>query len=119
MDNSMAQLKIETGDSGLGSFSSFQRRIEFHPARKPFSGIGSSCGGGDFKLETLNPGVSDPMRNGSGSGHGHQQIKKVDGSELWDSGLDPELSFDITFRRIVSSCDYGVLTVIVLLRGLY
>ncbi|KAK4858338.1 hypothetical protein QYF36_014881 [Acer negundo] len=103
MENLMTQVKIEAGgggysDSGVGSFSSFQRRIEFHPARKPFSGLSSGGGGGgDFKLETLNPGTSDPARTGSITG---QSGKKADGSELWDSGLDPELSFGITFRRI-------------------
>ncbi|KAL5842060.1 hypothetical protein ACOSQ3_012663 [Xanthoceras sorbifolium] len=108
MENLMTQVRIEAGgggysDSGVGSFSSFQRRIEFHPARKPFSGIssgGGDGGGGDFKLETLNPGASDHARSGSGTSQGHQSGKKADGSELWDNGLDPELSFGITFRRI-------------------
>ncbi|KAK2646741.1 hypothetical protein Ddye_021936 [Dipteronia dyeriana] len=104
MENLMTQVKIEAGgggysDSVVGSFSSFQRRIEFHPARKPLFGLSSGGGGGarDFKLETLNPGTSDPARTGSSTG---QSGKKPDGSELWDSGLDPELSFGITFRRI-------------------
>lgn len=95
----MTEVKVETiSDSGVGSFTmSLQRRIEFHPARKPFSGFSNGGGdGGDFKLETLNPSSSsDHTRPGSG-----HQAKKVDGSELWDNGLDPELSFGTTFRRI-------------------
>lgn len=98
----MTEVKVETiSDSGVGSFTmSLQRRIEFHPARKPFSGFSNGGGdGGDFKLETLNPSSnSDHTKAGSG----HQVAKKVDCSELWDNGLDPELSFGTTFRRIVS-----------------
>lgn len=95
----MTGVKVEAiSDSGVGSFTmSLQRRIEFHPARKPFSGFTNGGGdGGDFKLETLNPSSnSDHTKPGSGP-----QAKKVDGSELWDNGLDPELSFGTTFRRI-------------------
>lgn len=78
----------------------FQRRIEFHPVRKPFKGFGK--GGGDFKLETLNPSTSDSRRQGSNKGQSALGGKKTDGSENFDTGLDPELSFGITFRRIVS-----------------
>jgi ubiquitin carboxyl-terminal hydrolase 36/42 len=74
------------------------RRIEFHPARKAFKGF--SNGGGDFRLETLNPGSSSEQRR-SGSSPG-LTVKKVDGSEFLENGLDPELSFGITVRRIVS-----------------
>ncbi|KAL9445537.1 hypothetical protein AB3S75_018520 [Citrus x aurantiifolia] len=100
MENLMTGVKVEAiSDSGLGSFTmSLQRRIEFHPARKPFSGFSNGGGddGGDFKLETLNPSSSSDHTK-PGSGH---QAKKVNGSELWDNGLDPELSFGTTFRRI-------------------
>lgn len=95
----MTEVKVETiSDSGVGSFTmSLQRRIEFHPARKPFSGFSNGGGdGGDFKLETLNPS-SNSDHTKAGSGH---LAKKVDCSELWDNGLDPELSFGTTFRRI-------------------
>ena len=86
-----------------GSSSLFQRRIEFHPARRPYKGFGKNgCGGGgggDFRIETLNPSASsDPVRTGFGSG----QPKKSDASEVSDGGLDLELSFGITFRTIVS-----------------
>lgn len=76
-----------------------QRRIEFLPARKTFKGFDN--GDSDFKLETLNPcSSSDPRRAGSGtSGTGGN---KNDGSEFSEYGLDPELCFGMTFRRIVS-----------------
>ncbi|CAA3025438.1 ubiquitin carboxyl-terminal hydrolase 23 [Olea europaea subsp. europaea] len=75
----------------------FHRRIEFHLARKSFNGFSNSNSNG-FKLVTLNPGSS----NGFSS---EPQIaslsgKKVGRSELLENGLDPELSFGITFRRI-------------------
>jgi ubiquitin carboxyl-terminal hydrolase 36/42 len=81
-----------------GSSTALYRRIEFHPARKAFKGF--SNGGGDFRLETLNPGSSSEQRR-SGSSPG-LTVKKVDGSEFLENGLDPELSFGITVRRIVS-----------------
>lgn len=80
----------------------FNRKIEFQLARKPFTGF--SNGGGGFKLETLNPTKSDPHRPaGSNQGSGFSGFggKKPDGSaEFLDFGLDPELRFGITFRRI-------------------
>ncbi|CAL5328131.1 unnamed protein product [Camellia sinensis] len=83
--------------------SLFSRKVDFHPARKPFSGF--SNGGGGFRLETLNPTtISDPRRLGaSGQGSGQTGLvgKKPDWSEFLDVGLDPELTFGITFRRIV------------------
>nr|XP_009391112.1 PREDICTED: ubiquitin carboxyl-terminal hydrolase 23-like [Musa acuminata subsp. malaccensis] len=73
----------------------FQRRIEFHRARKPYSSFSSPDG--DFRLETLNPssgpdrpGVSAAAAVSSRSGEGR----------FYEHGLDPELSFRITFRRI-------------------
>ncbi|KAG6673443.1 hypothetical protein I3842_16G112600 [Carya illinoinensis] len=84
-----------------GSPALFHRRIEFHPARKPFKGFGNGGGGGDFKLETLNPGGgSDQRRSGSNTGQSGLAGKKGDGSEFLEHGLDPELSFGITVRRI-------------------
>ncbi|XP_030510661.1 ubiquitin carboxyl-terminal hydrolase 23 isoform X1 [Cannabis sativa] len=82
-------------DLSKGSSSStlFQRRIKFHPARKPFKGFRN--GGGDFRMETLNPSSSDSTLLGS-----VKVGKKSDGSEILENGLDPELSFEITFRRI-------------------
>ncbi|KAI3446753.1 hypothetical protein Pfo_003418 [Paulownia fortunei] len=70
----------------------FHRRIEFHVARKPFNGFGNNNSNG-FKLVTLNPNPEPHKASGSG--------KKCEKSlELSEIGLDPELSFEITFRRI-------------------
>ncbi|CAL5376225.1 unnamed protein product [Camellia sinensis] len=84
--------------------SLFSRKVDFHPAKKPFSGLSNGSGG--FRLEALNPTtISDPRRlGGSGQGSGQSGLtgKKPDGSEFLDVGLDPELSFGITFRRILS-----------------
>lgn len=101
----VTELKTHSVDSKLdpsnGSSSSlFQRRIEFHPARKPFKGF--SNGGGDFHIETLNPSSSDSTRAGFTQGQSVKGGKRVDGSEILENGVDPELSFGITFRRIVS-----------------
>ncbi|PSS13940.1 Ubiquitin carboxyl-terminal hydrolase [Actinidia chinensis var. chinensis] len=79
------------------------RRIDFQLAKKPFAGF--SNGDGGFRLETLNPSSSDPHKPG-GPNMGNAQScwtgagKRVDGSEFLDAGLDPEISFGITFRRI-------------------
>ncbi|KAL0427784.1 UNVERIFIED_CONTAM: Ubiquitin carboxyl-terminal hydrolase 23 [Sesamum latifolium] len=69
----------------------FHRRIEFHAARKPFNGFGNNSSNG-FKLVTLNPNSESQKASGSG--------KKCDKPELPEIGLDPELSFEISFRRI-------------------
>lgn len=92
--------KLDLSKGSSSSSSLFQRRIEFHPARKPFKGF--SNGGGDFRIETLNPSSSDSTRPGFSPGQSGKGGKKVDGSEILENGLDPELSFGITFRRIVS-----------------
>ncbi|MQM20075.1 hypothetical protein Taro_053089, partial [Colocasia esculenta] len=79
----------------------FKRRIEFHPARKPLSAFALS--GGDFHIETLNPssdsrGPAAPA--GDSASSSAAAGKRLDGGELHRSGLDPGLSFEITFRRI-------------------
>lgn len=78
----------------------FHRRVEFHLAPKPFSGF-SEGGNSGFKLVTLNPNSnsgskSEPQKAWSGSGKASEHS-----SEHNSNGLDPELSFTITFRRIV------------------
>ncbi|KAL1553778.1 ubiquitinyl hydrolase 1 [Salvia divinorum] len=70
----------------------FHRRIEFHLARKHYNGFGNESSNG-FKLVTLNP-TSGPLK---ASGLGKKNEKSSEHSE---AGLDPELSFEITFRRI-------------------
>ncbi|XP_020595308.1 ubiquitin carboxyl-terminal hydrolase 23-like, partial [Phalaenopsis equestris] len=82
----------------------FSRRIEFHPARRPYAGV--PLFSGDFRLEILNPGSADERKSASGSGaepstaengpHG----KRSTGGEFREHGLDPELSFRISFQRI-------------------
>ncbi|KAK7329937.1 hypothetical protein VNO77_24119 [Canavalia gladiata] len=69
------------------------RKIEFLPIKKPFKGFSN-----DFYIETLNPSSSES--GPSGSGASLATPKKHDGSELSEYGLDPELSFGITVRRI-------------------
>ena len=110
---SSAELRIEAAmeecsDLGNGLVASAspsvdlsKRRIKFHPARKPFNGF-KSCGGGDFRIETLNPGPDPKRVNGVGSGQLGVTGRKVDGTDMWENGLDPVLSLRITFRKIVS-----------------
>ncbi|KAK7388365.1 hypothetical protein VNO78_23181 [Psophocarpus tetragonolobus] len=66
----------------------FARKITFHHVKKPFKGFSN-----DFHIETLNPSSSEPGPSGSAS-------KKQDASEFSEYGLDPELSFGVTFRKI-------------------
>ncbi|KAL3840647.1 hypothetical protein ACJIZ3_025238 [Penstemon smallii] len=68
--------------------SSFHRNIEFHAARKQLNGFGDSENG--FKLVNLNPSASESDKAGN----------KFESSELLENGLDSEISFSITFRRI-------------------
>lgn len=78
----------------LADSAFLNRRIEFHQAKKPFGGFGNNSSNG-FKLVTLNP-TSEPH---AGSGL-NKKIEKS--SEFHENGLDPELTFEISFRRIVS-----------------
>lgn len=75
--------------------SLFCRRIEFHLARKPFTGF--SNGGVGFRLETLNPS-SRTQKPGSNQVNGPLPLV---GKKPEENGMDPELSFGIAFRRIV------------------
>lgn len=92
-----ASLEELSADLSNGSSALFHRRIEFHPARKPYRGFVN--GGGDFRIETLNPS-QDLARSGIKSGQSGLVGKKSEAFE--ESGLDPELSFAITFKSIVS-----------------
>ncbi|TKY54703.1 Ubiquitin carboxyl-terminal hydrolase 23 [Spatholobus suberectus] len=67
------------------------RKIHFLPVKKPFKGFSN-----DFHIETLNPSEPGPF----GSAASPAAPKKHDASEFSEYGLDPELSFGITFRRI-------------------
>ncbi|XP_050215299.1 ubiquitin carboxyl-terminal hydrolase 23 isoform X2 [Mercurialis annua] len=74
------------------------RRIEFHHARKQFNGFTNSIGN-DFRIETLNPD-SGPKRVALSSSQQSSLKKVIDGSDLLENAMDPELSFHITFRKI-------------------
>ncbi|KAH6828771.1 ubiquitin-specific protease 23 [Perilla frutescens var. hirtella] len=80
------------GPEGESDSTLFHRRIEFHQARKHFGGFENDSTNG-FKLVTLNPS-SEPVK---AFGWGKKTEKS---SEFSEAGLDPELSFEITFRRI-------------------
>lgn len=100
--NTNSDVVLGPSDSTSGG-SLFHRRIEFHLAKKPFTGF--SNGGGDFRLETLNPTTSDPQRpsaSNQGGGPSASAGKRPDGSDFSDVALDPELCFGTTFSRIVS-----------------
>ncbi|XP_042064832.1 uncharacterized protein LOC121808418 isoform X2 [Salvia splendens] len=70
----------------------FHRSIDFHQARKHYNGFGNESSS-DFKLVTLNP-TSGPLKPS-----GLEKITEKS-SEFSEAALDPELSFEITFRRI-------------------
>lgn len=92
---------------GFVSGAFLQRRIEFHPARKAISTVGSSFG--DVKIEKLNPNVSGSSQTMTGkdkllvtnAGSLVNAIRS-DVVEHREHLTDPEISFRITFRRIVS-----------------
>jgi ubiquitin carboxyl-terminal hydrolase 36/42 len=72
------------------------RKIDFVPNSKPFKGFSK-----DFHIETLNPTITSEQRQlVCVNGTSHPPPKKHDGSEFSEFGLDPELNFGITFRRI-------------------
>eukprot|EP00268_Persea_americana_P043304 TRINITY_DN434_c0_g1_i1.p1 TRINITY_DN434_c0_g1~~TRINITY_DN434_c0_g1_i1.p1 ORF type:complete len:872 (+),score=171.46 TRINITY_DN434_c0_g1_i1:153-2768(+) len=106
MTETMTEMKKSGDESSISSFKDnpFQRRIEFHLARKtsyPYSS--SSNAASDFHLETLNPS-SDRQRPGTSTGgcgpSGSAGKKSDGGGDILEHGLDPELRFEITFRRI-------------------
>jgi hypothetical protein len=77
-----------------------QRKIVFVPNCKPFKGFSN-----DFHIETLNPTTTSEQRQlVCVNGTSHPPPKKHDSSEFSEFGLDHELNFGITFRRIVSFC---------------
>ncbi|KAK8482608.1 hypothetical protein V6N11_066270 [Hibiscus sabdariffa] len=85
--------------SGSTTVDLSNRRIRFHPARKPLNGF-TGCGDVDFKIETLNPGSDAKRVNGMRSGQVGATGWKVDSSDMLENGLDPVLSLRITFRKI-------------------
>ncbi|KAJ3695441.1 hypothetical protein LUZ60_000818 [Juncus effusus] len=93
------------GGAGGAMEAMFHRRIEFHPARKPYSAV-SSAGASGFFLETLNPSSGKQMVQreaafGGEKANGAAPGKRMEGGhEFFEHGLDQELGFRITFRRI-------------------
>ncbi|RYR76829.1 hypothetical protein Ahy_A01g001363 isoform B [Arachis hypogaea] len=72
----------------------FHREIKFQLAKKPFKGFSS-----DYHIETLNPTTSE--HGTPSSAMSVTPAKRHDGSEFSEFGLDPELSFGITVRKIL------------------
>ncbi|CAL0307069.1 unnamed protein product [Lupinus luteus] len=90
----MIQTETQINSSDPSSSSSISvllhRKIEFLPAKKPFKGFSN-----DFHIETLNPTTtSEATLTLSAS------AKRNDVSEFSEFGLDPDLSFGITVRKI-------------------
>lgn len=88
----------------------FPGRGDLARDRRPFPPSGAS--GGDFRMESLNPSA-DPRGQASRSGGPVSSAaassssgvlgRKSDGGVFRPRGSDPEISFGITFRRIVSA----------------
>jgi ubiquitin carboxyl-terminal hydrolase 36/42 len=99
-----AELKMESGgniENGSKDDSTLKRRIKFQLATKQYIGFKNNTS--DFKIETLNPGYNSRKRPFAFEHHHPgQSVKKVDGSDFVENGLDPELCFGISFRKIVS-----------------
>ncbi|KAJ6731739.1 UBIQUITIN CARBOXYL-TERMINAL HYDROLASE [Salix purpurea] len=86
-------------ENGSKDDSTLKRRIKFQLATKQYSGFKNNTS--DFKIETLNPGYNSRKRPFSFEHHHPGQSgKKVDGSDFVENGLDPELCFGISFRKI-------------------
>lgn len=96
-----SDLVIGSSFSASSSVILSERKIKFHLATKPFNGF-KSCGRGDFRIETLNPGPDPKRVNGVGSGQVGVTGRKVDGADMLENGYDPVLSLRTTFRKIVS-----------------
>ncbi|CAL1358768.1 unnamed protein product [Linum trigynum] len=97
--SSMAAAEISVAStSSFVTAAMMQRKIEFHPARKQYSGLGTCR---DFPIETLNPDSSKrPARlEELTATMSRQVVKRGDGTtvDLWESEIS---SFDITFQRI-------------------
>ncbi|CAK7338208.1 unnamed protein product [Dovyalis caffra] len=101
ISSSEAELKIESGgnfENGSKVDSTLKRKIKFQLATKQYSGFKNSA---DFNIETLNPDNNSRKRPfGFERHHPGHSGKRVDGSDFVENGLDPELCFGITFRRI-------------------
>lgn len=104
----MGEAAIDRMEENLGrefednsSSSLFHRKIEFHLARKPYNGFISGKNNGGFQLETLNPNTETRRENGTVVGVGKKGGNGGDGAMMESSGMDPEVSFGIAFRKIM------------------
>lgn len=106
ISSSETELKIESGveiENGSKVYSTLERNVKFQLATTHCSGFKNSTA--DFKIETVNPDNNSRKRPfGFDHHHPGHSGKRVDGSDFVENGLDPELCFGITFRRIVSFC---------------
>nr|GEV68572.1 ubiquitin carboxyl-terminal hydrolase 23 [Tanacetum cinerariifolium] len=80
------------------------RRIEFHLARKPFTGFTKDKGDGTFRIETLNPDQNQAQVQTSGSGQngGGLSGKKREAAEM-ENGFDPDLCFGISVVKRIGA----------------
>uniref|UniRef100_A0A2P2M9C0 Uncharacterized protein MANES_06G036300 n=1 Tax=Rhizophora mucronata TaxID=61149 RepID=A0A2P2M9C0_RHIMU len=101
----------ENGHSGLGNGSSgsvpppssisplaLNAKTEFHPARKPFNGFINSVSG-DLRTQSVNLDLGRKRPPGDLDPSAHPR-RKVDVSDFLENGLDSELCFGITSRKI-------------------
>ena len=104
ISSSETEMRIESGveiENGYKVDCTLKRNAKFQLATKHYSGFKNSTA--DFKIETLNPDNNSRKRPfGFDHHHPGHSGKRVDGSDFVENGLDPELCFGITFRRIVS-----------------
>ncbi|KAF9680661.1 hypothetical protein SADUNF_Sadunf06G0144700 [Salix dunnii] len=102
ISSSETELKIESGveiENGSKVYSTLERNVKFQLATTHCSGFKNSTA--DFKIETLNSDNNSRKRPfGFDHHHPGHSGKRVDGSDFVENGLDPELCFGITFRRI-------------------
>ncbi|KAJ6743011.1 hypothetical protein OIU85_017033 [Salix viminalis] len=102
ISSSETEVKIESGveiENGSKVYSTLERNVKFQLATTRCSGFKNSTA--DFKMETLNPDNNSRKRPfGFDHNHPGHSGKRVDGSDFVENGLDPELCFGITFRRI-------------------
>ncbi|KAJ6362101.1 hypothetical protein OIU78_002495 [Salix suchowensis] len=102
ISSSETELKIESGveiENGSKVYSTLERNVKFQLATTHCSGFKNNTA--DFKIETLNPDNNSRKRPfGFDHHHPGHSGKRVDGSDFVENGLDPELCFGITFRRI-------------------
>ncbi|KAJ6923680.1 ubiquitin carboxyl-terminal hydrolase 23 [Populus alba x Populus x berolinensis] len=100
--SSETEMRIESGvdiENGSKVDSTLKRNAKFQLVTKHYSGFKNSTA--DFNIETLNPDNNSRKRPfGFDHHHPGHSGKRVDGSDFVENGLDPELCFGITFRRI-------------------